>query len=224
MKKWIVFGLLMLMVIPATEAGRRKAKAGKIDNDVYTDSRYGFQMPIHENWKPRVEKDESDVRLILTQRNYAIPPDYLNAQDYTKVPRVVVYVDTCSVNEHQFIDSLTSYDYKSDQKNAIMKEFDFLHEMEIIPKGRSRLSVGDVSGTIWKGESKYTKEIQVGSSSGATRVKGSYGGAIMALKPDRNTIVLIHMMCEWDYYDDVLREVESMVAGMVFPKEKKGKK
>lgn len=211
MKKLALFTLTLLLLAPAVHAGRKKPRAGKIENNTYQDTKYNFELVIHENWKPRVNKADNDVRLVLTQKNYAIPADYLDAPDYTRVPRLAVYVDTTSLSVHAFVDSLTNERFESDQKKKITKEFDFLQEPEIIPKGRKRLTIGSETGLLWKGQSKYVKEVSTSASSvGGKRVYGSYGGAIAAVKHG-NTVILFHLICEWPYFENILGEVQTVV-------------
>lgn len=211
MKKLALFTLALLMLFSAADAGRRKPKAGVIKDGIYHDNKHNFEFAIHENWKPRVSKDKSKLRVAMTQRNYAIPSDYMSAPDYTLVPRLVVYCDTTSLSVHSFIDSLTSDKFRSDQKKKIVREFDFLQEPEIIPKGRKRLTIGEESGLMWKGQAKYVKEVSTSASSvGGKRVYSSYGGAIFAIKKG-NHIVLFQLMCEWPYYDAILAEVSTVI-------------
>jgi len=216
MKKLVIFILVGLMMAPMADARRKKPKAGEVDGDVYTDNRFGFQLTIHEEWKERVNKDEDRVRLTLTKKNYGIPTDFLNAPDYTKIPRITVFVDTTSLGAHDFIDSLMSETYESDQKNDIIKEFEILqrtdiYDGEVVPRGRSRLEVDGESGLMWKGQVKYKQIVQTSASSvGGKLVRSSYGGAIGAVKHGDN-IYLFHVMCEWPYVATVLAEVEMTI-------------
>lgn len=219
MKRLLILGLTLALLAPATHARKKQAKAGKVIDNVFTDSKYGFKMTVHENWKSKVGKAKSNVRLRLTQRKYGIPSDYIKAPDYTKIPMVVVYVDTTSLGVHAFIDSLTNVDYKSKQKKAILKEFDILNEVELIPKRRSRIEIAGKSALIWKGQARYTKEVSESASSATGKwVKSEYGGAIAAVKVGKN-IILIHVMTEWGYFDPVMYEVLPMITGLTFQED-----
>jgi site-specific recombinase XerD len=68
----------------------------------------------------------------MIQRNYGIPTHYLDAEDYTYAPRIVVFVGETKLSANQLVDSLVSYDYDSDMKGEMRKEFDFLNEQDII--------------------------------------------------------------------------------------------
>ncbi|MCP4684320.1 MAG: hypothetical protein GY867_02630 [bacterium] len=219
MKKLVITILAGLMLAPMADARRKKPKAGAVKDGVYTDASYGFALSIHENWKARVNKKDDNVRLTITKKNYGIPSDFVNAPDYTKIPRIVVYVDTTSLGAHAFLDSLTSESFKSNQKKEIVKEFEILqpsdiYDGEVVPKGRSRLEIAGESGVMWKGQVKYRQIVSTSASSvGGKLVRSSYGGAIGAVKHGDH-IYLFHVMCEWPYVATVLAEVEMTVRSL----------
>jgi hypothetical protein len=201
----------VLLAVPAAEAKRKSKKAGEITGDLYQDNTYHFQVKIHDNWKPKIGKENDKVRLVLTQRNYGIPQDYLNAPDYTQIPQLIIYVDTSSLGAQAFIDSLTSLDYKSDQKGDILKEFEILNEPDQVPMQRTRLEIAGEPALMWKVQAKYMKEIQASASSNTgTRVRRSYGGAVTAVRIGSN-IVLFYCAVEWEFFESVMTEVVPML-------------
>jgi hypothetical protein len=216
MKRLFMLLLAISMLAPAVDAGRKRAKAGKIEDGVYKDNVYSFQFKVDDNWKARIGDEKDDARVVLTQRKYDIPPKYLDAPDYTKVPRLVVFVTKSNMSAPDFVDSLTDDDYESDLKKDVTKEFDFLREKDIVPKGKTRIDLAGEKGVFWQGQSKYiqiiTKDV---SSTDTERVYGNYGGAIFAVDHDGD-LYLFHVMCEWEYYETVLKEVQGMVNSLQF--------
>jgi hypothetical protein len=207
------------MFAPAVGARKKQKKAGTIADNVYHDDKYGFDLTVHENWKVKINKDKNKARLLLTQRNFTIPSDYIDAPDYTHTPQLVLYVDTTTFGVHTFIDSLTSDNYSSKQKKEILKEFEFLNERDLIPKRRSRMEIAGESGVLWKAQAKYMKEVQRSASSASgKRVRREYGGAIAAVRLGEN-IVLFHLMTEWEYLEPVLVEVLPMIKSLAVPQE-----
>ena len=218
MKRAIILCLTLLLMAPALYAGRKKAKAGEITDNIYTDGEYGFQMKIHENWKPKVSDEKDPTRLVLTQRNYDVPPKYKDAPDYTQVPRLVVYVTKCPMAAATFVDSLISPDYKSKLKSDVVKVIEFLNEPDIVTKGKSRMELSGEKGVVWQGQSKYMKEVQASaSSSRGERVYGNYGGAVYAFDHG-GYVILIGLMAEWEFYETILGEVDSMIQSLKFTK------
>ena len=228
LRKLLVVALIILIAAPVVDARRRTPPSGKVDNDIYTDSQYGFQFKVHENWKPGVNKEKDKARVVLTQRKYDIPLDYINVPHYTWVPTLTVFVDSAKMNIHILIDSLLSDEYKSDLKDEIRKEFEFLDQPDIVPKGRSRFEFAGESGLLWTAQAQYMKEVQTSASSvGGKRVRSSYGGAIAAVEHN-GMYYLFFLMCEWPFFDNVLAEATQMITSLEFtdqqsPDGKKGK-
>ncbi|HUV30223.1 MAG TPA: hypothetical protein VMY05_03910 [Acidobacteriota bacterium] len=219
MKRFILLAAALLMMVPTVEARRKTKKAGSIDGSVYSDGRYGFKFTVHDNWKAKINRDEDNFRIILTQRKYGTPARYQDAPDYTKRPRLAVYADTCTMGVYPLLDSLLSESFESEQKKAIMKEFEFFYEPEIIPKGLSRIEISGESGVLWSGQAKYVKEVQTSAGSvGGKREYGSYAGAVIAVKKGE-TVLLAHLMCEWEFFDSVLKEVTTMMTGLEWNEE-----
>jgi hypothetical protein len=210
------------MAAPVAEARRKEKKGGEIVGNQYKDVEYGLELTLGENWKPKVGKAGEEVRLTLVQRDYAIPPDYTNVPDYAQIPLVIVYVDTTTLGTHAFIDSLISPTYKSNQKNAIQKEFEILNEQDLIPLQRSRLDLAGESALMWKARANYKKDIQISTSSSTyKKVSRSFGGAIAAVKIEQN-IILFYIISEWEYFDPVLTEVLPMIESLKVQREVEG--
>jgi hypothetical protein len=220
MKRSILLCLVIMLTAATIDAGRKRPKAGQIKDNVYTDNDYGFEITIKDNWKAGVGEPKDLARLVLTQRNYSIPPRYQDAQDYTTVPQMVVCVVKSDMPATAFIDSLTDKNYKSDLKKDVVNNIEFLTEPDIVPKGKSRIEIAGAKGVIWQGQAKYMKEVQKSaSSSTGERVYGNYGGAVYAF--DHNGyLIIIGLICEWDFYDAILPEVDAMVKTMKFTDSK----
>ncbi len=221
MKRLLIILLAFLVTIPMVSARRKKAKAGKVTDNVFVDVKYGFQIDLPDNWKYKVGNEKSHFRLFLVQKNYEVPHDYQDAPDYTQVPRMVVWVDTTTLGAAAFIDSLVSKTYKSDQKKDILKEFELLNEGSVgsgtyrdplVPKGRKTIRVGDMKGLRWAGKCSYMKEVALSASStgAGKRVRGAYEGTVTAIKKD-NTILVFHLMCESLYYKGIDAFLTQMV-------------
>jgi len=219
MKRFIILCLMLMMCAPAVDARKKQKKAGTITDNVFHDNKYGFDLTIHKNWKVKISKDKEKIRLLLTQKNFAIPSYYIDVPNYTHTPQLILYVDTSTFGVHAFIDSLTNEEYESKQKKEILKEFEFLNEHDRIPKRRSRMEIAGESAVLWKAQAKYNKEVVESTSSMSGRmVYGDYGGAIAIVKVGNN-IILFHVMTEWEFFEPVLLEVLPMIKSLVLPQE-----
>lgn len=226
MKRLLIIALTLLVCVPAGFARRKKAKAGEIKDNVYIDKDYDFQMPLIEGWKTKTGNRENHFRLYLIQKNYEVPSDYQDAPDYTQVPRIVVWADTTTLGAAAFIDSLSSNTFKSDQKKEIFKEFELLNEVSagsgtyrdpVVQKGRKTIKIDGAKGLRYSGRATYMKEVALSASSvgSGKRVRGAYGGTVVALKQG-DVIVVFHMMCEWNFYDGIDAMMMNMVDSLTW--------
>lgn len=228
MKRLMIITLVILMCVPSVFARRKKIKAGTIDNKVYIDNDYGFKMPLLDDWSTKVGAQKDHFRLYLIQKNYEVPADYQDAEDYTQIPRIVVWVDTTTLGAAAFIDSLVSNTFKSDQKKEVFKEFELLNDASagsgtyrdpVVQKGRKTIKIDGAKGLRYSGRATYMKEVALSASSTGSgkRVRGAYGGSVIALKQG-NIIVVFHMMCEWNYYKGIDKMMMDMVNALEWNK------
>lgn len=226
MRKLLILFLLALMVVPSVMARRKSKKAGDIENMVFTDSKYGYQLTLNDLWKYKVQKDKDDFRIILTKSNYEIPPEYLNAPDYTFIPKMVVFVGETNLSTNEIIDSLMSDSYESDMKKEILKEFEIfqrsggsgMQKEDLLQRGKRPIEIDSVRGVSWTGQVRYTNEVATSAASaGGKRVKGAYGASIVALKKGK-MMILFHTMCEWIYFENNVKDAMDIITSLKFEK------
>ena len=220
MKRLLLMIMLVMVCLPQAHAKRKIAKAGKVKNSTFVDATYGFNFKIGKDWDYKIQKKDRNHRIVLTQVNYQVPPHYLDAPDYTRIPKIVVWVDTTSMGIFPFMDSLLSESYKSDQKKDILKEFEILVDDTgrdpLQQRARRTKTIAGEKGIYWTGRAQYTMDVQTSASSaGGKRVKGAFGGTITGTKIG-NQIILFHMICEWLYYPQVDAELWTMVETLKF--------
>jgi len=232
MKKLLISVICLIIEISTIQAGRPHELSGTVENNLYKDKKYNFSLKLNDQWKYTLQKNEENYRLLLTQRNYDIPPDYVNAPDYTLIPRIVLWTDTTSLHPFAFLDSLVSNTWQTEQKKELFKEFEILNPVassganreSTIPRGRKSVEIGGEQGVVWQGKSKYMKEVSTSASSLAgVRVYGAYGGAIIAVKHE-NRIYVFHLMTEWAFFDAVLQQAINIIGTLTFegaPKQEK---
>jgi len=223
MKRALIIGVIAALLIPSVMARKPKVRAGKVADGIYTDKKYEFSMNIQENWKPNVKLNKSKFRLVLVQKNYEIPGDYLEAPDYTNVPRITLWVDTTSMSAFQFLDSLLSPGFKSNQKKELLREFDILNDRinekgnvreTLITKKKKTTKIDGQKAVMWSGRLQYRKDVARSASSlGGKRVVGAYGGGIVAVKNGKN-LFLFHVMCEYDYFNSNFAQAMNMIGSL----------
>ena len=219
MTRVISFFMVLLIAVPIS-AAKKKERAGTVTDMVYTDSEFDFSFKVLENWSYKLRKSGDQFRLVMLQKNYAVPADYANAPDYTKVPRVIIWADTSSSDVVTFVDSLVSETFKSEQKKEIMKEFDIFasgpsgsggYNEVPVPRKRTPMTIGGERGIVWNAQMKYTQDVTLSqaSRSGKT-VHGAYGGSIVGIRKG-NKIVLADLICEWPYFPQAQEELMAMI-------------
>jgi hypothetical protein len=230
MKKLILACLVLALFVPSLQARKKKEEAGKVKDLVYTDKKYDFSFSINKGWKYAVQLDKENFRVVLTQRSYETPHDYLDAPEYTKVPRIVAYADTSSISALVFLDSLVSGTYSSDQKKEILKEFEIINEQAVeegterdktVTRKRRTITIDELTAALWEGKANYRKYVSTSVSAiGGKRVYGAYGGGIVVAKKD-NTIVLFHVISEWDYFANIMQDALTMITTLNWGGEEK---
>ena len=216
MKRLVIALLMVGLVFGIADAKKKKAKAGKFDDGVYTDKSYDFSLTISEDaWNISIKKDNSPIRLVLAKKVFDIPIAYMQDPGYTKTPKVTVYVDTTSWSTKMFVDSLLGPAYKSDQKKKVLQNCEILYG-DYTPKRNSKLQIGDIEGVMISGELKYTKQIP-------DVITDFYGGAVFFAKQGNN-LYIFHMICENKYFSTEYEDFVRLLEGLKFPDDKTDKK
>lgn len=224
MRKLLLVCMIVIIAMPSVFAARKKDYAGKVSDYVYTDKKHNFSLTLNESWKYKIQKNKKDFRLVLTQIDYAVPPEYVDASDYTKIPKMVLYVVNTKLAPRAFVDSLMSSSYKSDAKKEVMKECEILNMQKstgfvpekLVSRKKKTIILDGEKGFYWTGQVKYTNEVSTSASSfGGKRVKGSYGGAVVAVKDD-DKLILFHIISEWNYFESVFDDAMKIIKSLKF--------
>ena len=232
MKRIAIACFLTVFAVSTADAGRRRPQSGKVKDNVYTDSKYGFRIKMDKGWKHSLRKDSDNFRLLLTKRKYEIPSEYVNAPDYTQIPRIIIWTDTTSLPTFAFLDSLVSESWNTKQKKELLKEFEIIaadissgsRREKFVPRGRKPVKLSGEQAILWQAKSTYVKEVAVSSSAlTGKRVYGAYGGAIVVIKKG-NRAYVFHMMTEWPYFEGNLQEALNIISTFEFGDENKKEK
>jgi hypothetical protein len=226
MKRFLIGLLALALLVPSIEARRTRAKAGEVKKQVFTDDKYDFSMKILDSWSYSVNDEDDPNRLVLSQDKPGIPPDYLDAPDYTMYPKLVLFVGKTKLSSFAFLDSLLSSSYDSDTKKEAMKDIEILRREpnrdDVISKKRSTVGIDDQRGVLWTGQANYMQEVSTSASDlGGKRVYGAYTGAIWVVKFGDNNVMVASVISEQDFFDAVLQEAAQMMGTITFDASKK---
>lgn len=228
MKRLTLILLALLVSFSVADAKRKTAKAGQVVDGWFVDAENGFKLKLPEGWSVSIKDSDEPVRMTLVQKNYQVPPDYVDAEDYTQVPRVTVYVTESDWSAIAFRDSLLSKTYESDQKKDVKKYFEILNDFAagdgtqrepLVTKSKETMYVDSLPAVRWYGESQYIKSITLSvSAQSGKRVYGDYAGTIVAVKNGKK-MLLFHLMTEGMYHGAVWQELLPVIQSLDWPRQ-----
>jgi hypothetical protein len=125
---WFVISLVLLLVnfVPVASA----ENAGKVEKNIYTDSRFGFQVTALDNWKVKSEKESSLSRVVMTQKNYKTSNMAGASKSSSAVPTILILADTTSLSLKQVEESLLGKGDFLSKKNEFMIKLDLIPNSE----------------------------------------------------------------------------------------------
>ena len=105
MKRFLITVLMMVLVFSFASARKTSKKAGKITDGVFLDQKYEFSLGVPDEWNSTIKKDKSNIRFVLSKKQYDIPMAFQASPTYTKIPKITVYADTSTVNLDIFVEN-----------------------------------------------------------------------------------------------------------------------
>lgn len=233
-KRLMIFGNTLLfsgalLLCPVSDSGvaeargKKKSLAGTVDKGVFTDSLHGYSISLPEDWDMKVMKNKSKMRLVAQKSEYAIPVSFRSAELHTTVPKIKIYVDTCSLSAEDFADSLASKEFRSKQKDAITREFEVLNGKYKRARVSRLRADNKLRGRRLKTTLKYVIEVQKEGRSDA-QVVSDFVQCDMAIFKSGDLLILIYCECEAQFYD-LNQELflQSMKSLTMFDSKAKGK-
>ncbi|MFH2036102.1 MAG: hypothetical protein ABIJ45_06835 [Candidatus Zixiibacteriota bacterium] len=216
MRRLLILILVVLVCLPSVYARKTKAKSGEIENNVYIDSKYDFQLTLLENWKAKLQKPKDICRLILTQEEHAIPPALMQFPLLARTPNLEIYIADEELTPGALVDSLTSNSYKSDLKKQIMHEILILEENisfdKFIKTQKNLIEIDGKRAVQWAGSAESIKDLGMGETD-----PKSYGVAFIAVKNEKQVIVFA-LTCENMFLPEIFSEVYKIASSLKWGK------
>jgi len=214
-KRLLMIGLALLVCFSVADARKKKEKSGEIDKGAFVDSQYGYQFSVLENWDAELQKKGSDFRVVLTQKDYKIPPELMPTPQLARVPTIDVYICSMPFGALEFIDSLASESYSSGDKKDIMREILALDE-NVIYDGlkmsrRTPLKIGDLDAAQWEGTANFVVKQGTFETS-----KRSYAVGFVVVK-NGDSMLSFTITCEGTFFPEILKEATTMIQSLKWP-------
>ncbi|UCD17738.1 MAG: hypothetical protein JSV44_02215 [Candidatus Zixiibacteriota bacterium] len=215
MKRFLIVCLALLACFGTVSARKKSPKSGKIENNVYTDSKYNFQLTLLENWEAKLQKPKKKLRLVLTQNDHEIPGELMQFPSMAKVPGLDIYIVKVPFTPAAFVDSLVSNSYKSKIKKEVLKDLIALEETVVFDglttEKKRGVKIDNKQAFQWEGVSHYTKKLGMGET-----IPRTYAVALTAIKNGDNMMVFV-LECERTFFHKIIKEVTAMIESLKWP-------
>jgi hypothetical protein len=211
----ISFGLILWVTNPCVA---KKQSTGEIKKNVYTDSKFGFQITALSNWKVKTQKEPSVLRVILTQKNYKrsnIP----EASGYTTaIPTILVLADTTSLSLADVESSLFQNGKKLENKEDYMMKLDLIPNSEYL--GVGDVMIGTLPGRMYTLQQKYKKTgediKERGSPMGDIVIMEEFLAGHVVLFKKGNDLYIVQFSCEREFFAPTNEEFQKIIQSWKF--------
>ena len=188
---WFVISVIFLLVnfVPVVQA----ENAGKVEKNVYTDSRFGFQVTALSNWKVKSEKEPSLNRVVMTQKNYKTTNMPGGSKYNSAIPTILILADTTSLSLKQVEESLLG------KGDFLSKKNEFMIKLDLIPNSEYAeihdITVDSIPARDYTLKQPYKKtgeDLRVHDSMYGTSViiQDYLAGHVVLFKKDKNIFVM----------------------------------
>lgn len=217
-KIFILLVAFIFAVSGATSPFAKPQKTGEVKKNLYTDSKFGFQITGLGNWKVKNQKEPSLLRLIMTQKNYKVSSIAGASKYTTSIPAVLVMADTTSLSLAEVEECLLK------KGKALSNQDDYLIKLDLIPNSEF-LEVHDViidsvpaRDYILKqpykktGEDPRVRDPIFGSS---VIIQDFVAGRVILFKRGNNLYV-VQFSCEREFFYPTDSEFQKMMGSWKF--------
>lgn len=219
MKKLFVLAIMLVFVFLGAPHSYAKAnKTGEVEKNVYTDSKFGFQITGLENWKMKAEKEPSLVRTVLTQRNYKTSTIAGASKYTTEIPTILVLADTTSLSLKQVEESLLQKGELLQNRDEFKIKLDMLFNSEYLEINEVVIdSIPAVDYILKQTYKKIGEDIRVKDpiNGSSVIIKDFLAGHILLFKKGE-FIFVVQFSCEREFYYPVNSEFQKIIESWKF--------
>ncbi len=196
---FLVCTLALALLVPQL-AGKGKEKTGTVEDNLYSDTRFGFTIQLPSDWKIGKRKKELNCqRLVAEKKNPRIPQRLRNDPSWATPPTLMIFADSSDLTPAQFFAFLQSDTTKSEFKkkiNGTTVLFDPFSrdEPDII------LQVADKLGGLpaWRVKARRQYEVQglqVSGRVGTSAVRDFVSGYVYVIQGE-GWLAYLELVCE----------------------------
>ena len=213
----ISLGLILAMTSPCFA---KKKKTGEVKKNVYTDTKFGFQITALSNWKVKTEKEPSLLRVLMTQKNYKVSRTRGASQQTTAIPTILILADTTSLSLAEVESCLFHKGKKLKNKDDYMIKLDLIPNSEYL--GMGDVMIDSLPARMYTLEQKYKKTIEDirerESPMGSTVIIEEFLAGHVILFKKENNICLVQFSCEREFFAPTNEEFQKIIKSWKFTK------
>lgn len=194
-------------------------KAGEVKDNVYHDNSYDFSLQIPDGWSASIKTDKNALRMTMDQKSPVPPYQFQGGlRDYMQIPTMAVMVDTTSLGAGEFVDSLLSSSFESEQKKFMYKYLKIISRSHELVKRKEVTFAGNLS-VMMEARQPYEITVAKGTSDKSDVINDNKYGTIFVTVRD-GEVYVISMICEYRTSQQILDMYNEMINSLKFGSDK----
>lgn len=213
-----LFIALTLVLVGASGSFAKAKKTGQVEKNVYTDSRFGFEITGLDNWKVKAEKEPCVVRVMMSQRNYKAST-IAGADKYTtSIPTILVLADTTCLSLQELDESLFGDGKLLQNKEGLAVKLDLFSNSEVLEV--HDVMIDSIPARDYTLKQPYRKtgddpRVRDPVHGSTVIIKDFVAGHLIFFKKGEN-VYLVQSSCEREFYYPVNSEFQKIIASWRF--------
>ncbi len=198
MRRFVISIVTIFLVLFLFSMPVMAKKAGEVEDNIFTDSEYGFSLEVPQGWAYKIYSAKKPERIAMDQKSYPVPQAYQGGnEDYAQIPMIIVLADTTSLGVDQFVAKMLDSEFDSKQKKYFMRRLRLISGQYEELK-RKEVSIQDVKSIQLYARQQYTTEVPQRGSDKADVYTDFKAGVVFFYVRDGH-VFIIHMIYEYQF-------------------------
>lgn len=219
MKRLLILTMTFLIIaFGATNIFSKSEKTGEVEKNIYTDSKFGFEITGLDNWKVKKQKEPTLARVIMTQKNFKMSTIPGASKYNTTIPSIIVVADTTSLSLKQVEESLLEGGKLLQNKNEFLMKLDLITNAEYLEIHDVVIdSVPARDYTLKQPYKKTGEDIRERDplNGSSVIIKDFLAGHVILFKKGNN-IYVVQFSCEREFYYPTNSEFQKIIGSWRF--------
>jgi hypothetical protein len=208
----------LITAFGATSVFSKSVKTGEVEKNIYTDSKFGFEITGLGNWKVKNQKEPTLTRVIMTQKNFKVSTITGASKYTTTIPSIIVVADTTSLSLKQIEESLLEGSKLLPNKNEFLMKLDLITNAEYLEIHDVVIdSVPARDYTLKQPYKKTGEDIRERDplNGSSVIIKDFLAGHVILFKKGNN-IYVVQFSCEREFYYPTNSEFQKIIGSWRF--------